>query len=220
MVFQPLKHYHTLTVDMIVRSGITQISKVDFLSFIQDIRIKAFKTTTIQAAFKRTRIYPFYPKIVLDRIEERRASIIIRDITPDRPLNSSPFGTPMTPRKLDRVARQLEEAISTQSQAELTKNIQRFTRGAMIQSTELFQAKAELAQTRIAETTHHLRRMSRRSRIQTGGILTVDQGRDLTRTSPRDKIQKAYQTIREYEEQQAVQDRQLAQQAAQELERS
>ena len=47
VVFQPLKHYHAQALDFLVRDGITQITKLEFLGFIQQIRKQAFKKPTI-----------------------------------------------------------------------------------------------------------------------------------------------------------------------------
>ena len=89
VVFQPLKHYHAKAVDIVVREGCTNITKLEFLSFIQEVRRQAFKTETILSAFKKTGIQPFNPRVVLDRIAERA-------VTPEPApyAGSSPFGTP------------------------------------------------------------------------------------------------------------------------------
>ena len=47
VVFQPLKHYHAKALDIVVREGCTNITKLEFLDFIQEVRRQAFKTETI-----------------------------------------------------------------------------------------------------------------------------------------------------------------------------
>ena len=72
VVFQPFKHYHAQALDFLVRDGITQITKLEFLGFIQQIRKQAFKESTIRSAFKKTGIIPFNPNIILDKLRDRR----------------------------------------------------------------------------------------------------------------------------------------------------
>ena len=53
VVFQPLKHYHAQALDCLVRDETTQITKLESLGAIQDIRKKAFKESTIRSASRR-----------------------------------------------------------------------------------------------------------------------------------------------------------------------
>jgi hypothetical protein len=70
VVFQPLKHYHAEALDLIVRDGCANITKIEFLSVIQDVRRKAFKEETILSAFKKSGLVPYDPLVVLRRIQE------------------------------------------------------------------------------------------------------------------------------------------------------
>ncbi|KAJ6439193.1 hypothetical protein O9K51_08605 [Purpureocillium lavendulum] len=56
VVFQPLKHYHAKALDLMARDGLVNITKIEFLSCIQDVRKEAFKESTIRSAFKKTGI--------------------------------------------------------------------------------------------------------------------------------------------------------------------
>ena len=99
MVFQPLKHYHAKTLDFLVRNRITQITKLKFLGFIQQIRKQAFKESTIRSAFQKTGIIPFNPSIILKKLRDRQAIT-----SPDQTASPfSPFSTPLTIRRLNRL---------------------------------------------------------------------------------------------------------------------
>ena len=65
VVFQPLKHYHTEALDLIVQDGCANITKIEFLSVIQEVRRKAFKEETILSAFKKSGLVPYNPLVVL-----------------------------------------------------------------------------------------------------------------------------------------------------------
>jgi hypothetical protein len=68
VVFQPLKHYHTEALDLIVRDSCANITKIEFLSVIQEVRRKTFKEETILSAFKKSGLVPYNPLVVLQRI--------------------------------------------------------------------------------------------------------------------------------------------------------
>ena len=106
VVFQPLKHWHSQAIDLLIRDGIEQITKLEFLQIIQDIRKKAFKETTIKSAFRKTGIWPFNPSIVIDYMRQLHP----REATPiesawseseNSQLFSSPFKEPETQRQFN-----------------------------------------------------------------------------------------------------------------------
>ena len=183
VVFQPYKHYHATALDLLVRDGIYEITKLEFLAIIEDVRQKAFKESTVLSAFRKTGIWPYKPQVVWKMLEERTG--IIEESTPTRHLASSPFSTPQSIRKMNRVA----ERISTALDAYMTNDeplsptvihgIHRFMHGSITQSTELIQVKADLGRTRMAEEQRQARRRSSNRPLQTGGVLTVADGREM-----------------------------------------
>ncbi|KAM4067391.1 DDE superfamily endonuclease [Hirsutella rhossiliensis] len=110
VVFQPLKHYHAKALDLMVRDGLVNITKVEFLGCIQEVRKKAFRASTIRSAFKKTGIWPFYPQPVLDLISSRMVTSKTPTPPPSGP-ESSPFSTPLTVRQVNKVARVIENGL-------------------------------------------------------------------------------------------------------------
>jgi hypothetical protein len=108
VVFQPLKHYHAKALDVLVRDGVTNISKLEFLLIIQHIRKQAFKPSTILSAFKKTSILPFNLQLVIEALVERQPA---RTPTPPPNLQSSPFSTPITLHQMNKVANSLEDRL-------------------------------------------------------------------------------------------------------------
>ncbi|KHN98366.1 transposase [Metarhizium album ARSEF 1941] len=140
VIFQPLKHYHAKALDIIVRDGVLNITKIEFLACIQAVRKQAFKTTTILTAFRKTGISPYNPQPVIEALEQRAA---IYTSTPSPPPlyhnNSSDFETPTTLRQINKVANKLGEVLEddTSLEPEFARNISRFIRGSLIAATEL-----------------------------------------------------------------------------------
>jgi hypothetical protein len=197
VIFQPLKHYHSKAVDILIREGCFHITKTEFLGFIQSIREQAFKSTTILSAFRKTGIYPFKPTIVLEAIKARNT----RYKTPNPPSNtvSSPFQTPLTIRKLNRIGKKLLQDVKSniQSQQQLAINLERYIKGAKAQGTELRHIKYEPERTSIA--TELLRKnrnaIANRKHLQAGGVLTVAEGRDIIKKREVDEEAKARRVI-------------------------
>ncbi len=95
-----------------VRDGVVNITKLEFLVCIEEVCNQAFKESTIRSAFRKTGIYPWNPEIVLVEVRER----VPRHITPppgpgpgSPPIQSSPFQTPVTLRQVQKVNEELQK---------------------------------------------------------------------------------------------------------------
>jgi len=70
-VFQPYKHFHGEVIGTLYRNGISNITKVDFIVKLEQIRVSTFKVRTIRSAFANSGLYPYNPSIVIDRLREK-----------------------------------------------------------------------------------------------------------------------------------------------------
>lgn len=193
-VFQPLKHYQAKALDTLIRDGIGEITKLEFLSYIQQIRKQAFKKDTILSAFQKTGIQPFNPQPVLQQLAERQP-----EKTPSPPLQSSspPNSTPSTLRQMNRLSQRIEKAVQEDQSLEpaLRQNISRFLKGSLINATELLQTKRDLGRTKHAETVRNQRRALKNHTLQHGGVLTVAEGRAMVKKRDEDGVAKARRVV-------------------------
>ncbi len=180
-VFQPLKAYHAKAVDMTVRDGCINITKLEFLGFILSIRQQAFKEATIHSAFRKTGIVPFNPLVVLKPLEERQARNTTPELIQPTEPHSSPFVTPKNLRQLNKLANDMVYTAKSVSEFHegLSHDLDRFVRGSLKMATELVQTKRDLSRTKLAETIARKRRAGKNTSLQSGGILTVEQGREM-----------------------------------------
>ncbi|KAM4067613.1 DDE superfamily endonuclease [Hirsutella rhossiliensis] len=178
VVFQPLKHYHAKALDVMVRDGLVNITKLEFLSCIQQVRLHAFKESTIRSAFRKTGIFPFNPQVVLQCLEARQAT------TPTPPPNSgphsSPFETPLTLRQINKVADKLDLVLEDDKSLDpdFSHDLSRFIRGSLSLATELAMKNIQL---------------------QSGGVLSVAQGREMVQQRGDDQIAKARKVVEDAE---------------------
>jgi hypothetical protein len=197
VVFQPLKHYHAKALDLMVRDGLVNITKVEFLSCIEDVRRKAFKNSTILSAFKKTGIWPFNPQLVLSVLESRQAQYT--PPPPDRPEEpySSPFRTPLTLRQINKVANKLGNVLEEDNNLDpdFAHDLDRFIKGSLIAATELVQTKRDLGRTKYAERVQKQRRALKNTPLQSGGVLTVAEGRAMVIQKEEDMLAKAQKLV-------------------------
>ncbi|KJZ70720.1 hypothetical protein HIM_09904 [Hirsutella minnesotensis 3608] len=167
VVFQPLKHYHAKALDVMIRGGLVSITKTEFLSCIQQVRLQAFRPTTIQSAFRKTGIWPINSQIVLEVLQSRQMHR-----TPSPPLrsgpSSSPFETPLTLRQMNKVADRLETSLREDDglNSDLRRDLGRFIWGSLSLATELVQTKRDLGRTKMAERTQQQRRSMKNAQLQ------------------------------------------------------
>ena len=203
VVFQPLKHYHAKALDLIVRDGVVNITKLEFLGCIQGIRKQAFKKTTILSAFKKTGISPWDPQLVLKVLASRAPAR-----TPSPPTlsnnDSSNFSTPHNLRQINKVADKLDSFMQQDEtlDEEFSHDISRFIRGSLILATELVQTKRDLGRTKKAEEMQRLRRAFKNKPLKSGGILTVAQGRQMVQQKANNDLKRAQQLVKAAEQKQ------------------
>ncbi|KAI6778341.1 transposase [Emericellopsis cladophorae] len=197
VVFQPLKHYHAKALDVIIRDGVVNVTKLEFLSLIEGVRRQAFTAKTIKSAFKKTGIWPFDPDLVIRAVEEREAALRTPSPQPSL-LASSDFETPVTLRQINKVANRIGEAlheIDDDLDNDFSWDIDRFIRGALTTAAELVQVKRDLSRTKKAELMQRQRRAMKNRPLQSGGVLTVAEARDMVVQRDEDALVKAQRLV-------------------------
>jgi hypothetical protein len=199
VIFQPYKHYHAKELDIMVRDGVTNFTKLEFLQCIQSVRKQTFKRTTIHSAFKKTGIWPLNPKMVLELVHFRAT---VQTPSPEPEWHgSSDFETPTTLRQINKVADRLDDFLQedTVLDDEFKYNLGRFMRGSLIAATELVQTKRDLSRTKAAELASLNRRAMKNRPLKSGGVLSVDDGRGMVTQRAENDILKAKRLIESHE---------------------
>lgn len=185
MVFQPLKHYYSKSLDILIRDGIISINKIEFLQCIQQARQQAFKKSTILSAFKKTGIWPYNPHPVLAILQERVAQRTPSPTPDGQESGSSPFSTLMTLRQLNKVAYWLTEDLCDDDFDDRFRgNLNNFIRGSLIQATELVQTRRDLSRTSYAQLVQNKRRSIKNTPLKPGGTISVREAHQWCRKEP------------------------------------
>ncbi|KAF9728330.1 transposase [Paraphaeosphaeria minitans] len=72
--FQPLKWYHSRTLDWASRTGAVDIRRSDFLATLAQIRGQAFKENTIKSGWRKAGLAPFCPEQVIAPLRAAEAA--------------------------------------------------------------------------------------------------------------------------------------------------
>lgn len=186
--FQPLKHYHAEAIDIAVRTGDTEFSKIEFLAAFEGFRAQAFKPSTILSSFRKTGIVPHDPQRVLGplqeklrvtREEENRAGR--QDILVEDEAFEDEDEEPMTPIAVQ----ELHEA-SSSIQQDLMKaglspsvriRIEKYIKGATIRLDFGDQIEQDLLKIEAAEKARKARKGTTQRQVTGGGILSVKDAR-------------------------------------------
>ena len=198
VVFQPLKHYHAQALDFLVRDGVAEITKLEFLGLIQDIRKKAFKESTIRSAFKKTGIMPFNPSIILGELRNRRAVTPPEQTAPQ----SSMFTTPLTIRGLNRAVDGILEDLPDDLSPSLAHRIDRTLYGGQVQATQAVQLKDDLSRTKLAQVSRQAARAEKNRQLQHGGIMSVDDARAKIQKRTVSEVEKAEAVVKAHKQKQ------------------
>ncbi|KAE8233773.1 hypothetical protein CF326_g1192 [Tilletia indica] len=176
-VFQPYKHWHKEAVDQATRTGCGNFGKTEFLAALNSIRIKTFKTGTIQSGFRRTGIHPFRPSEVLRRFDTETSAPIFSSSPPGSPAPAAPT-TPQTIRSLKRAAETIEERTEELSPL-LRRQVQAFVRGSMQQAQTGALAVKGLEEQTAAQKERDKRKERQRRVTQSGGVLSLEEAREI-----------------------------------------
>jgi hypothetical protein len=74
-------------------------------------------------------------------------------------------------------------------------NVERFVSGAVSLAAELVKTKRNLVRTKLAEDVARRRRSTKSNVLQSGGVLTVAQGREMVRQKEQSEEEKTRQVI-------------------------
>jgi len=179
--FGPLKHAYTQLVLDLGRLGIFHIDKADFLGIYYQTRQSIINKQNITSGFRATGLVPFYPERVLSQLTYTK--------TPSPPSTSHGHGhgqasspwTSETPRNLAQLEKQLQlvqKALQRTSQSP-TEPLDKVVKGCQLAMSGAALLAQENRELRAANERLQKKRRVKRRYIQNGGILEVQEARDL-----------------------------------------
>jgi hypothetical protein len=175
--FGPLKKAYGREIEHLIRCSITHISKTEFFSAFYAAFQATFTERNIKGGFKGAGIAPFNPENVISKLD-----VQLRTPTPPGEVSqpSTPWvsKTPKTAIEAQSQSEYLEKRIrrhkssSPESIIEALKSNTKATKAVMHEVTLL---RSELRNLRDANEILSRRRRIKRTRLQKGGVMTVEE---------------------------------------------
>ncbi|OAQ99520.1 hypothetical protein LLEC1_05927, partial [Akanthomyces lecanii] len=203
VIFQPLKHYYRKNLDIILRDGIANISKPEFLYLIQKSREQTLQHSSILSAFRNTGIWPFDPLVVLRKVTAKRglrtpSPLLTNKVTENS--GSPEFDTPYTCRQANLLADDVtKELLDSPLAPALTQKLQNLIKGTIFHATTALQLLRSQADKAEATEAFWRRRSGKNRPLQVGGTLQMDNARHMVRNKDeadeQEVIAKAVDTV-------------------------
>jgi hypothetical protein len=179
--FATLKRIYGCQIQQLMRDGVNYIDKPDFLTAYNRARIEAITPAIIRSGFAATGLVPFNPDRVLSEL-----NIQIR--TPTPPLAIPPPlwipETPQHPKAVDLQAKSIKESLQRRMYPNIPSSptdsaIQQLVKGCKMAMHNAMILAEENRQLRAENARQKRKRAIKRSFIQSGGVLTVQEGIEL-----------------------------------------
>jgi hypothetical protein len=169
-------------IQQLMRNGVNHIDKADFLTVYNRARTESITPAIIRSGFAATGLVPFNPERVLSKL-----NIQIRTPTPPLvPILPQQWipETPQHPEAVDLQAKSIKESLQRRMYPEIPSSptesafeqLVKEAKQAMYYSAILAEENRQL---RAENARQKKKRATRRSFIQSGGVLTVQEGIEL-----------------------------------------
>ena len=179
--FGPLKQAYGCQIEDLMRMYINHVSKLEFLCAFRAAFFASITKSNIQGGFTGAGLVPYNPERVLSKLD-------IKLSTPT-PLTSRPgtpqpwvFQTPHNPREADSQSTLIKARIANHQNSSPTSMlaaVDQLTKGTMAVMHEVALLRSEVSSLRKANEALSKRRRAKRTHVQLGGLLMVQDAKDL-----------------------------------------
>ena len=184
--FATLKRAYGRQIEQLMRNGVNYIDKPDFLTAYYKARTEAITPTIARSGFTAAGLVPFNPERVLEKLNTQ-----IRTPTPlpaPLPLQQWIPETPQHPEAVDLQAKSIKESLHRRMYPNIPSSptesaFQQLVKCAKIAMHTNTVLTEENRQLRAENQRQKRKRAIKRSFIQSGGVLTVQQGIELVETA-------------------------------------
>ena len=178
--FGPLKKAYGRQVEDLMRMHITHVSKLEFLCGFREAFFVSMTEKNIQGGFRGAGLVPYDPERVLSMLDVK-----LRTPTPPNSLPGTPqpwvFQTPHNPREANAQSTLIKTRIANHQNSSPTSMlaaVDQLTKSTMAVMHRVAILESENASLRKANEALSKRRRAKRTRMQLGGSLSVQDAKD------------------------------------------
>jgi hypothetical protein len=179
--FGPLKQAYGRQIEELIRMHINHVSNLEFLCAFREAFFASMTEKNIQGGFAGAGLIPYDPERVLSKLDVK-----LRTPTPLSSRASTPhpwvFQTPHNPREANSQSTLLKTRIANHQNSSPTTMlaaVDQLTKGTMAVMHEVALLRSEVSSLRKANEALSKRRRAKRTRVQLGGSLTIQDAKDL-----------------------------------------
>jgi hypothetical protein len=177
--FSVLKQAYGREIEHLIRCSITHVSKTEFFPAFYAAFQATMTERNIKEGFRGAGIVPLDPEYVVSKLDVqlRTPTPVEEEAGPSTPWVSK---TPKTVLEAQSQSEYLERRIrrhQSSSPESILEALKSFSKGTKAVMHEMALLRAELQDVRQANETLSRRRRAKRTRLQKGGAMTVEEGR-------------------------------------------
>ena len=179
--FRLLKQAYSRQVEVLIRAHINHVSKLEFLYAFRQAFFASITERNIQGGFAGAGLVLYDPERVLSKLDVK-----LRTPTPPTspPGTAQPwvFQTPHNPREADSQSTLIKTRIANHQNSSPTSMlaaVDQLTKGTVAVMHQVALLQAEVSSLRKANEALSKRRRAKRTRVQLGGSLTVQDAQDI-----------------------------------------
>jgi len=180
-LYSPLKRAYSKEIELFIKASVNHITKQEFFIAFKAAHLAIFKEETIRSGFKAAGLIPHNPDEVISKLDVR-----LRTPTPisSRPGTASTYNprTPSNPQQTVRHSTFLKRRISTHqgsSPTPILNAVDQMAKGMQVMANQMTLMREELHTLREANQALAKRRRAKRTRVQLGGALTIEESQAL-----------------------------------------
>ena len=179
--FGPLKQLYGSQIEHLMRAHITHVSKLEFLCAFREAFFASITDKNVQGGFAGAGLVPYDPGRVLSKLD-----VQLRTPTPTSPPSGEAdhwvSKTPQNPLEADSQTSLIKTRISNHLNSSPTlmlDAVDQFAKGAKAIMHEVTLLRTEVSMLRKANEALSKRRKAKKTRVQLGGSLIVQDAEDL-----------------------------------------
>jgi len=179
--FGPLKQAYGRQVEDLMRMHINHVSKLEFLCGFREAFFVSMTEKNVQGGFAGAGLVPYDPERVISKLDVK-----LRTPTPLNSRAGTPqpwvFQTPHNPREATSQSTLIKTRIANHQNSSPTSMlaaVDQLTKGTMAVMHQVALLQAEVSSLRKANEALSKRRRAKRTRVQLGGALAVQDAQDV-----------------------------------------
>jgi hypothetical protein len=186
-LFRPLKHAYGGEISNFIRASINHITKSEFFIAFKAAHNKTFTGDNIKAAFRGAGIVPWDPDSVISKLDVRiRTPVPSVPVSPQQWESQTPSNAQQTVKQSSFIKGRIS-AHQGSSPTPIMEAVDRMAKGAQAMAHSITLMSEQIRTLQEANKTLAKRRKAKRTRVQLGGALSIEESQVIIKEKEKGK---------------------------------